>query len=55
MWDDGSNTDLSKFPEADQTMLHRYVKLWTNFVKYRYVYMYLQCFNITAIDLKKKH
>ncbi|XP_056641960.1 juvenile hormone esterase-like [Diorhabda sublineata] len=34
MWDDGSNSDLSKFPEEDQLMLHRYVTMWTNFVKY---------------------
>ncbi|XP_074031911.1 uncharacterized protein, partial [Leptinotarsa decemlineata] len=35
MWDDGSNSDLSKFPEEDRLTLHRFVKLWTNFVKYQ--------------------
>uniref|UniRef100_A0A6P7FVI3 Carboxylic ester hydrolase n=1 Tax=Diabrotica virgifera virgifera TaxID=50390 RepID=A0A6P7FVI3_DIAVI len=34
LWDDGSTTDLSKFPESDQLVLHKYVKLWTNFVKF---------------------
>uniref|UniRef100_A0A6P7FR65 Carboxylic ester hydrolase n=1 Tax=Diabrotica virgifera virgifera TaxID=50390 RepID=A0A6P7FR65_DIAVI len=34
MWDDGSNSDLSKFPEEDRLMLHQYVVMWTNFVKY---------------------
>nr|XP_023020599.1 pyrethroid hydrolase Ces2a-like [Leptinotarsa decemlineata] len=34
MWDDGSNSDLSKFPEEDGLTLHRFVKMWTNFVKY---------------------
>ncbi|XP_056647295.1 juvenile hormone esterase-like [Diorhabda sublineata] len=34
MWDDGSNSDLSQFPEEDGVILHRYVQLWTNFVKY---------------------
>lgn len=34
MWDDTTNSDLSQYPEEDGLMLHRYVKLWTNFVKY---------------------
>ncbi|XP_072378270.1 juvenile hormone esterase-like [Diabrotica undecimpunctata] len=34
MWDDGNNSDLSKFPEEDRLMLHQYVVMWTNFVKY---------------------
>ncbi|XP_056638289.1 juvenile hormone esterase-like [Diorhabda sublineata] len=34
MWDLGSNSDLSQFPEQDGVMLHNIVKLWTNFVKY---------------------
>ncbi|XP_057655933.1 juvenile hormone esterase-like [Diorhabda carinulata] len=34
MWDDGSNSDLSQFPEEDGVMLQRYVEMWTNFVKY---------------------
>lgn len=33
-WDDGTNSDLSKFPAEDGLMLHQ---LWTNFIKYRYV------------------
>ncbi|CAG9860255.1 unnamed protein product [Phyllotreta striolata] len=34
MWDDGKNSDLRKFPAEDVLMLHRFVKMWTNFVKY---------------------
>ncbi|CAG9828999.1 unnamed protein product [Diabrotica balteata] len=35
MWEElGTNSDLSKYSSEDQLMLHRYVKLWTNFVKY---------------------
>ncbi|CAH1112870.1 unnamed protein product [Psylliodes chrysocephalus] len=34
MWDDTTNSDLSQYPEEDGLMLHRYVKMWTNFVKY---------------------
>ncbi|CAH1141795.1 unnamed protein product [Phyllotreta striolata] len=33
-WDDTTNEDLSKFPLEDQLMLHRYTKMWTNFIKY---------------------
>lgn len=35
MWDDGYNSDLTKFPVADRLMLQRFVKMWTNFVKYQ--------------------
>lgn len=35
MWDDQSNSDLSKFPPEDGLTLRRFVKLWTNFVKYQ--------------------
>ncbi|XP_072378269.1 juvenile hormone esterase-like [Diabrotica undecimpunctata] len=34
MWDDGNNTDLSKFAEPERLMLHQFVVMWTNFVKY---------------------
>ncbi|XP_050498647.1 juvenile hormone esterase-like [Diabrotica virgifera virgifera] len=34
LWDDGVNDDLSKFPESDQLVLHKFVKLYTNFVKF---------------------
>ncbi|XP_050498648.1 juvenile hormone esterase-like [Diabrotica virgifera virgifera] len=34
LWDDGSNSDLNKFPESDQLVLHKFVKLYTNFVKF---------------------
>ncbi|CAH1112871.1 unnamed protein product [Psylliodes chrysocephalus] len=34
MWDDTINSDLNQYPKEDQLMLHRYVKMWTNFVKY---------------------
>lgn len=37
MWDNGNNSILNKFPEEDGLALHRFVKLWTNFVKYRFV------------------
>ncbi|CAG9859839.1 unnamed protein product [Phyllotreta striolata] len=35
MWEEkGTNSDLDKFPKEDRLMLHRYVKMWTNFAKY---------------------
>ncbi|XP_074034124.1 juvenile hormone esterase isoform X1 [Leptinotarsa decemlineata] len=34
MWEDVSNSDLSKFPEEDVLTLHRFVRMWTNFIKY---------------------
>ncbi|XP_057653190.1 juvenile hormone esterase-like [Diorhabda carinulata] len=34
MWDNGSNSDLSQFPKEDVLMSQRFLKLWTNFVKY---------------------
>ncbi|XP_050500740.1 juvenile hormone esterase-like [Diabrotica virgifera virgifera] len=35
MWEEqGTNSDLSKYSAEDQLMLHRYVTLWTNFIKY---------------------
>ncbi|XP_072378268.1 juvenile hormone esterase-like isoform X2 [Diabrotica undecimpunctata] len=33
-WANEYNSDLSKFPEADQLTLHKFVKLLTNFVKF---------------------
>lgn len=35
LWDDGTNSDLSRFPAEDVLTLHRFTKLWANFVKYR--------------------
>ncbi|KAG5874314.1 hypothetical protein JTB14_019063 [Gonioctena quinquepunctata] len=37
MWDNGTNSDLSQFPEEDRLTLHRFVRMWTNFVKYHSV------------------
>ncbi|CAG9859837.1 unnamed protein product [Phyllotreta striolata] len=35
MWEQaGKNSDLSKFPKADQLTMQRIVKMWTNFVKH---------------------
>ncbi|XP_072378266.1 juvenile hormone esterase-like [Diabrotica undecimpunctata] len=33
-WANEYNSDLSKFPEADQLTLHKFVKLFTNFIKF---------------------
>ncbi|CAG9822954.1 unnamed protein product [Phaedon cochleariae] len=34
VWDNGSNSDLNDFPVEDQLMHLRFIKLWTNFIKY---------------------
>lgn len=37
LWDNETNIDLSQFPATDGLMAHRFVKLWTNFIKNQYV------------------